>query len=179
MNDARPDEWIVSLEDPRAADVARCGGKVAGLRGLIEAGLPVPPGFCVTTDAFAHAVADRDDVRDALEALDALDSRDRRETQRAASRVRELVLACPIEPALVAQLGDAFDRVTAGAPVAVRSSAKATPATGGKITDAKSDPSAIAAASISVKLSPAAGRKPSRRWISSVPPSVAVPSWMI
>ena len=38
--------------------LATVGGKAANLGELIRAGLPVPPGFCVTTDAYRLAVAD-------------------------------------------------------------------------------------------------------------------------
>ena len=35
-------------------DLGLVGGKALGLRRLIEAGFPVPPGLCVTTDAYVH-----------------------------------------------------------------------------------------------------------------------------
>lgn len=35
-------------------DLSLVGGKALGLCRLIEAGFPVPPGLCVTTDAYAH-----------------------------------------------------------------------------------------------------------------------------
>jgi phosphoenolpyruvate synthase/pyruvate phosphate dikinase len=37
-----------------ADDVALAGGKAVGLGGLIEAGLPVPPGFVLTTAAYSR-----------------------------------------------------------------------------------------------------------------------------
>ena len=38
-------------------DVARAGGKAANLGELVRAGLPVPPGFVVTTEAYRSFVA--------------------------------------------------------------------------------------------------------------------------
>ena len=35
-------------------DLSLVGGKALGLCRLIEAGSPVPPGLCVTTDAYTH-----------------------------------------------------------------------------------------------------------------------------
>ncbi|MEO8048734.1 MAG: PEP/pyruvate-binding domain-containing protein [Nitrospirota bacterium] len=32
------------------------GGKALGLACLLTSGFPVPPGFCVTTEAYVHAV---------------------------------------------------------------------------------------------------------------------------
>lgn len=41
----------------RHNSLAFAGGKAANLGELVRAGLPVPPGFCVTTHAYALAVA--------------------------------------------------------------------------------------------------------------------------
>ena len=46
-------EWL----DGHAADVSRIGGKAASLDRLAGFGFRVPPGFCLTTDAFAAQVA--------------------------------------------------------------------------------------------------------------------------
>ena len=42
-------EWL----DGRRPDVARIGGKAASLNRLAGFGFRIPPGFCLTTDAFA------------------------------------------------------------------------------------------------------------------------------
>ena len=55
-------EWL----DGGDVETARVGGKGASLNRLARAGFRIPPGFCLTTDAFsAHAatVPDFDDVR--------------------------------------------------------------------------------------------------------------------
>ena len=44
--------YTVSLNDCSAQDVARVGGKGASLGEMLHAGIPVPPGFVVTTVAF-------------------------------------------------------------------------------------------------------------------------------
>src|SRR3954468_19083334 len=46
-------EWL----DGRAPDVSRIGGKAASLDRLAGFGFRIPPGFCITTDAFAAQVA--------------------------------------------------------------------------------------------------------------------------
>ncbi|MEJ2856204.1 MULTISPECIES: PEP/pyruvate-binding domain-containing protein [unclassified Saccharothrix] len=46
--------FVLPLDDP-GADLATVGGKGASLARLVRAGLPVPPGFHVTTDAFRLA----------------------------------------------------------------------------------------------------------------------------
>jgi phosphoenolpyruvate synthase/pyruvate phosphate dikinase len=46
-------EWL----DGRGADVARTGGKAASLDRLAGFGFRIPPGFCLTTEAFAEQVS--------------------------------------------------------------------------------------------------------------------------
>ena len=48
-------EIVLPLADP-GGDLARVGGKGASLARLAGAGLPVPPGFHVTTDAYRDFV---------------------------------------------------------------------------------------------------------------------------
>ncbi len=43
---------ILPLTEFNRTDLARAGGKGANLGALLRAGLPVPPGFCITTDAY-------------------------------------------------------------------------------------------------------------------------------
>jgi pyruvate,orthophosphate dikinase len=49
--------WAYSFEDADPDDVALLGGKGAGLSRMSRAGLPVPPGFIITTRACAEYVA--------------------------------------------------------------------------------------------------------------------------
>ena len=43
--------WVYSFDDAPADDKALLGGKGAGLAAMTAAGLPVPPGFTITTEA--------------------------------------------------------------------------------------------------------------------------------
>src|SRR5215212_12162602 len=58
MFDAPPPSEVVPLETLRRNDLERGGGKGANLGELISAGLPVPPGFCVTTAAYRRVVVE-------------------------------------------------------------------------------------------------------------------------
>src|SRR5262249_28725504 len=86
------------------------GGKAANLGELIRAGLPVPPGFCVTTEAYAR-VAETVTID-----FDSLSS---------GGRVREAFRAAVIPPAVAAAVIEAYRRLGESTPVAVRSSATA------------------------------------------------------
>ncbi|HID22449.1 MAG TPA: hypothetical protein EYP14_08610, partial [Planctomycetaceae bacterium] len=52
------DSWVLFFDQIRAGDLPRVGGKAANLGELTAVGLPVPPGFCVTADAFRHFMAE-------------------------------------------------------------------------------------------------------------------------
>ncbi len=115
--------FLVRLED--AADAAAVGGKAASLGELARAGVAVPPGFAVTTEAFTAAMAALDPdgaLRAGIEALSA----DVAEIARVAARFRTLVADAPLpaEVAAAIEYGYAALAGVAGAPdVAVRSSA--------------------------------------------------------
>src|SRR3954451_14995713 len=49
--------WVAPLAAFGRDDVASAGGKAANLGELVRAGLPVPPGFVVTTTAYREFVA--------------------------------------------------------------------------------------------------------------------------
>src|SRR5688572_32085499 len=65
---------VVGFEDIDASQVALVGGKGASLGALSRIdGVRVPPGFCVTTNAFGRVVGDAASI----ERLDGLDAGDR------------------------------------------------------------------------------------------------------
>ena len=54
------EQWAIDFDAADEADSALLGGKGAGLAGMTKAGLPVPPGFTITTSACrAYYEADR------------------------------------------------------------------------------------------------------------------------
>jgi cytochrome P450 len=107
-------------------DAAIAGGKGAGLANLSAAGLPVPPGFVVTTAAF-DAARGVDDIRDRIaRTLASLDRGDVAALEAGAAGVRELLEHAPLPGGVQAEIRDAYRRLCAGdedVPVAVRSSA--------------------------------------------------------
>ena len=56
-HDSPATRWVYRFEDADPEDVALLGGKGAGLARMSSAGLPVPPGFIITTRACAEYVA--------------------------------------------------------------------------------------------------------------------------
>jgi pyruvate,water dikinase len=95
------------------------GGKAGNLGELIRAGLPVPPGFCVTTQAYAQVAAST--------AIDfaAFGSAPREQWNLLAARAREAFLAAAMPTQVAAAIVEAYQRLGDDTPVAVRSSATA------------------------------------------------------
>jgi pyruvate,water dikinase len=92
--------------------LAEVGGKAGNLGVLARAGFPVPPGFCLTTEAYRRATAHAG-LQDLLDAPDL------------AERARAAVLAAPIPPEIADAVTAAYAELGADVPVAVRSSATA------------------------------------------------------
>ncbi|MFL6026110.1 MAG: PEP/pyruvate-binding domain-containing protein, partial [Friedmanniella sp.] len=107
---------VRALQEFGRDDVAAVGGKAANLGELIRAGFPVPPGFVVTTDAYASFVAEQG----LLEPIRALAA----DGPNAADAIRSLFVAAPFPPDLRAEIAEAYQQLAAPA-VAVRSSATA------------------------------------------------------
>lgn len=99
-----------SLIDLAQATHATSGGKAAPLARLLRAGLPVPPGFVVTTCAYERALAGLDVVGAA---------------RHGAAAARTLVEQAMLEPSTAEQVPSALARLAGpdGGHVAVRSSA--------------------------------------------------------
>ncbi|MCI4323951.1 MAG: phosphoenolpyruvate synthase [Thermoplasmata archaeon] len=99
---------VVLLEEVSTADHALVGGKASKLGELVREGLPVPPGFVVTTDAyslFVDSTALKEIIPEALAQLDLA----RAETVDAVSqRLRTAFEATPFPPELEKTLAAAF-----------------------------------------------------------------------
>lgn len=102
------------------------GGKAANLGELIRAGLPVPPGFCVTTTAY-DLVAKDTGLDLPLDTLTETNAEDAPRLAELAAAARAGLLAVCIPPAVAEAIAGAYRALGDGVsvPVAVRSSATA------------------------------------------------------
>jgi len=122
--------YILSFEDCRQGDLARVGGKCASLGTLLQAGLLVPPGFAVTTDAYETMLAANDLFGTIRKNLDAVDPRDVEALEGCSASIRGLIETRPIPPGVEQAIRTAYLDLcvatgTDELPVAVRSSATA------------------------------------------------------
>ncbi|WP_336204506.1 PEP/pyruvate-binding domain-containing protein [Nonomuraea sp. LPB2021202275-12-8] len=103
---------VLPLDDA-AADLATAGGKGASLARLTRAGLPVPGGFHITTEAYRTFVATfRDRILAAVAAGDT-------------GGIPDLFAAQDIPAGIAAEIRSAYEAMGDDVPVAVRSSATA------------------------------------------------------
>jgi rifampicin phosphotransferase len=111
---------LVDLSDIDATMINLVGGKALNLGVMSAGGLPVPGGFCVTTDAYRRVVADRlDDLMAKL--ADPTGS----EAVAAAEEARRRVVAIEPSNELRTELADHYRALGDNEAVAVRSSATA------------------------------------------------------
>jgi pyruvate,water dikinase len=115
---------ILEFSEIQGDLLAEVGGKAGNLGELTRAGLPVPPGFCLTTEAYRQATADAG-LEEIFDALERTASTDVAALSALAERAREAVLAVPIPPAIAEQVAAHYARLGSDVPVAVRSSATA------------------------------------------------------
>ena len=116
-------KYVAWFEEVSKADVPRVGGKGANLGEMARAGLPVPGGFVVTTEAFLAAL-DAGGVRAALrERFRGLDAGRPEALAEGSAAMRELVARAGVPAEVRAALVEAYARLGEDVAVAVRSSA--------------------------------------------------------
>ena len=121
---------IIWIEELRAKDTALAGGKGANLGELVSAGVPVPPGFVVTSEAYKRFI-ESSGLRAKIEKLlEALDVNNTAELERVSSEIRRLIMDTPIPEEIEEAIRKAYrelsEKIGVKDPlVAVRSSAVA------------------------------------------------------
>lgn len=120
--------YIQHFDDGIEPTLDTLGGKGASLVTMTAAGMPVPPGFVITTAAFNEFLSE-ELIAEVDGLLDGLDTDDVATVDQVSAKIRDLILQCPVpehlrEATRVAyeQLQAKFDEIV---PVAVRSSATA------------------------------------------------------
>ncbi|MBX6365659.1 MAG: phosphoenolpyruvate synthase [Gemmatimonadetes bacterium] len=121
----RAQRFVRRFDDLGRADVPLVGGKGANLGEMTRAGLPVPPGFVVTVDAY-RAFLDESGLGDRIAArLAGLKLDDEIGRNAASEEIRGLITAAPVPESVRSEIEAAY-RELCGAEecdVAVRSSA--------------------------------------------------------
>ncbi|HEX3198022.1 MAG TPA: phosphoenolpyruvate synthase [Propionibacteriaceae bacterium] len=115
-------EAVRWFEEIGLTDVGLVGGKGANLGELTGAGLPVPPGFVITADAYLDAVS-QSGVRARLAMLlSGLNADDHVALTKTTTAAREAIMDAPIPGDIADAIADAYRRLGDDVAVAVRSS---------------------------------------------------------
>jgi pyruvate, water dikinase len=121
--------YIEFFDGGTEPQLERLGGKCASLVSMTAAGMPVPPGFAVTTDfydAFLESAGIKDDIR---RLLSGIDPDDVTHVEEVSAQIREEICSRPVPQDQRQQTIDAYEALQARfeqpAPLAVRSSATA------------------------------------------------------
>jgi pyruvate, water dikinase len=121
----KPDIYKLDFSEIGRADHDRVGGKCASLGEMTQAGVAVPPGFAVTTDAY-QAMLDHHGLKAEIERhLAGLDAEDFDAVDRAAQAIRIRIRSHHLPEDVEATIRTAYNAMGDDLPVAVRSSATA------------------------------------------------------
>ncbi|HVR78262.1 MAG TPA: rifamycin-inactivating phosphotransferase [Acidimicrobiia bacterium] len=118
--------YVLGFDEIDQTQVAVVGGKGAHLGELsrIE-GVRVPPGFCVTTDAFRRIMAEAPSIDDRLDQLSRLNPDDREAIRSLSAEIRRILKGIAIPNDLATAITRPLARLGEQAAYAVRSSATA------------------------------------------------------
>ncbi|ASJ08683.1 phosphoenolpyruvate synthase [Thermococcus siculi] len=129
-------KFIRWFEDLRKTDVPLVGGKGANLGEMTNAGIPVPPGFCVTAEAYKYFVENvkledgtvlQDWIMNIIAQTNVDDSK---QLQENTAKIRQKIIELPMLPEIAKEIEDAYKKLSQrfnkdAVYVAVRSSATA------------------------------------------------------
>lgn len=118
--------WICTpFQGLSRRDAALAGGKGANLGEMVQAGLPIPPGFVICAPAYRATVERTGIQRQVAELLDSLDRRDLHRLREAEPQIRSLFAGLPLADEMRWVILEHYRALGPSVPVAVRSSATA------------------------------------------------------
>ncbi|EQD41664.1 Pyruvate phosphate dikinase, PEP/pyruvate-binding domain protein, partial [mine drainage metagenome] len=103
-----PDRWLVPLESVSDTDRPWVGGKASKLGELVREGLPIPPGFVVTTTAFDAFVNSSGLSGRIASLLNGLDDGEGARVEEASRSIRTAFLETPYPAALENRIRESF-----------------------------------------------------------------------
>ncbi|MHB8696301.1 MAG: PEP/pyruvate-binding domain-containing protein, partial [Solirubrobacteraceae bacterium] len=124
MTPVHPDALVIALDDPGACEHALTGGKGANLARLVQAGLPVPGGFVVSTDGYAAFLSEGVDDK-IRRLLNEIDYDQVASVEAKSAEIRALLAQIEMPAGVAHQIEAAYREIGNDAYVAVRSSGTA------------------------------------------------------
>ena len=122
--------YVVKFEDLNKSDIGIAGGKGANLGELTQAGIPVPPGFVVTAQAYEKFMEEAGINNRVMSILEEIDINDTKALQAAAEEIKAIINEAPIPEDMVVLILEAYNQLCQkvgedDTDVAIRSSATA------------------------------------------------------
>jgi pyruvate,water dikinase len=122
--------YVVKFEDLSKSDIGIAGGKGANLGELTQAGIPVPPGFVVTAQAYEYFMEEAGINDKVMSILDSIDINDTKALQAAAEEIKKIIVEAPIPDDLIIYIREFYNELCQrvgeeDTDVAIRSSATA------------------------------------------------------
>ena len=123
-------EYVKFFEELKKEDVDIAGGKGANLGELTQAGIPVPPGFVITSATYQKFMDETGITQEIMDILDALDVNHNKELQESARKIKKIITETEIPDEITNLIIEAYNALChrigkEDAFVAVRSSATA------------------------------------------------------
>lgn len=123
-------EYVEFFEELKKEDVDIAGGKGANLGELTQAGIPVPPGFVITSATYQRFMDETGITQEILNILDALDVNNNKELQESARKIIKIITETPIPDEISSLIIEAYNALChrigkENSFVAIRSSATA------------------------------------------------------
>ncbi|MBE6508893.1 MAG: phosphoenolpyruvate synthase [Methanobrevibacter sp.] len=122
--------YVIKFEDLSKSDIGIAGGKGANLGELTQAGIPVPPGFVVTAQAYEKFMDEAGINDKVMSILDEIDINDTKALQAAAEEIKNMIKESSIPEDMVLLIREAYNQLCQrvgedDTDVAIRSSATA------------------------------------------------------
>ena len=122
--------YVKKFEELDKNDIGIAGGKGANLGELTQAGIPVPPGFVVTAQAYEYFMEEAGINDKVMEILEQIDVNDTKQLQEAAEEIKKIIIDSPIPDDLVLYIREYYNELCQrvdedDTDVAIRSSATA------------------------------------------------------
>ncbi len=123
-------KYVLWFQECDLKAVPTVGGKNASLGELLSTGIPVPPGFAITTEAYNSFLDEGKIRKEILSLLENVDPENTSTGENASKAIRELIEKTPINIDLEDYIGEFYRRLSKqcnvpAVPAAVRSSATA------------------------------------------------------
>ena len=122
--------YVIKFEDLSKSDIGIAGGKGANLGELTQAGIPVPPGFVVTAQAYEKFMEEAGINDKVMSILDEIDINDTKALQAAAEEIKNMIKESSIPEDMIIMIREAYNQLCQrvgedDTDVAIRSSATA------------------------------------------------------